>query len=75
MSNDYLIFSMKWTYGISAKVLINFTTIFDKFKIKSPYEEVTKKSVNVRKPYITGEIETLIREKLRLQRLFWKYPI
>ena len=50
-------------------------TIFDMFNRNFPYKEVTKKTLDVSMPYITGETSILVRVKHRLQRLYRKYPI
>ena len=50
-------------------------TILDIFNRNFLYKELTKKALDVSKPYISREISTLIQEKHKLQKLYRKYPI
>ena len=50
-------------------------TIIDLFDRNFPYKEVTKKALDVAKPYIRRDFSTLTQESHRLQRIYRKYPV
>ena len=45
------------------------------YEICFPIQNVRRKYLNIKKPYITGEIKKLIQERRKMQRKYFKKPI